>query len=99
MLCMFCVLHFILMVIIIEYANDIEDKKNTCGRYFTNYTLLFMHTCKHTHSCTLVRQSTPDAPRYEFKAVAEYDYSGLKKEEIPLTKGEWVTIIDDSREH
>ena len=41
----------------------------------------------HTHT-------QPDPPRHEFEVVAMYDFSPRRKDELPLTKGEQLTVLD-----
>lgn len=39
-----------------------------------------------------------DPPQAQFKVVAKYDYSPRLKEDLSLTEGEVLTVLDNSRD-
>ena len=41
----------------------------------------------HTHT-------QPDSPQHEFEVVATFDFSPRETDELPLTKGEKLTVLD-----
>ena len=60
-----------------------------------------MHTYIHAQTQVIQPSPDPDVPpalpsRDMFKVVALYDYPGLEEGDLPLTKGERVTVFNVS---
>ena len=54
------------------------------------------HTHTHTQTHKQVRLQIPEPPRNEFEVIAMYNYPGLERGDLPITKGEHVDVLDDS---
>lgn len=50
--------------------------------------------------CVVVQSRARSEPKTnEFEVIAMYDYPGLERGDLPLIKGQKVTVFDDSREY
>ena len=55
---------------------------------------MYSHTSTHSQ----VRAQRSEPKTIEFDVIAMYDYPGLERGDLPLVKGQKVTVFDDSRE-
>ena len=56
------------------------------------------HTHVRTHTQVRPLPAEP-AKLTDFEVIAMYDYPGLERGDLPLTKGQRVVVFDDSREY
>ena len=64
------------------------------------YSLSLSHTHTHTHTHTHAQSRVrPTEPKpSDFDVIAMYDYPGLERGDLPLVKGQRVTVFDATRE-